>query len=246
VYRALARAWVKLVASAANAVICVAETERRDVAALGIPASKLRTVRNAVAATGPASDAERAAARASLGLDDGTFAVAVAARLVEQKDPLTAVRAVAGLDGVLLFAGDGPLRRDVEAAAAANVRVLGTLANVRSAIAASDVVLSTSLWEGLPLSLLEAMWAGRPIVASDAPGNVEAVGDAAMLVPRGDADGFRAALERLRDPIERTRLARLARTRVEREFEFERMLAETDDVYGDVLTARLAVGESLS
>ena len=239
-YRALARRWVRLIAATANVVVCVAETERGDAAAAGIPASKIRTIRNAVPRAELVSDFERTAARAALRLDQATFVVVVIARLVEQKDPLTAVRTAEGLDGIVLLAGDGPLRGAVEGAAGRNVRVLGALGDARTAIAAGDVVLSTSLWEGLPLTLLEAMWAGRAIVASDAPGNAEAVGDAGILVPRGDAEGFRAALEKLRDPQERAELAQRARARVEREFDFERMLVETDEVYRDVLATRVA------
>ena len=69
--------------------------------------------------------------------------------------------------------------------------------------------------EGLPLSVLEAMAHGRPVVVSDGPGNPDAAGDAGLVVPVGDVDGLAAAMSRLAgDRAERARLGALGRRRV--------------------------------
>jgi glycosyltransferase involved in cell wall biosynthesis len=76
---------------------------------------------------------------------------------------------------------------------------------------------------------------GRPVVVSDGPGNPEAAGDAGVVVPVGDVEGLAAAMERLAgDRAERTRLGRLGRTRVLREFSTERYLASMDALFREV------------
>jgi glycosyltransferase involved in cell wall biosynthesis len=240
-YRFLARRLVEVLAAAADAVICVSESEARDLRQLNVSARKLHVVPNGVEVRAAPSDEERAAARASLALNDGVLAVLLAGRLHEQKDPLTAVRAARSLpagDVVLLIAGDGELMPLVRAEARDNVRVLGRVPGIQGLLAASDVVVNTSLWEGLPLVVLEAMANARAVVASDAPGNVEALGDAGVIVPRRDPAAFAAALDALRDADRRNRLARLGRARVEGRFRLDEMLTATDAVYEQVLARR--------
>jgi glycosyltransferase involved in cell wall biosynthesis len=123
----------------------------------------------------------------------------------------------------------------VRAEARDNVRVLGRVPGIRGLLAASDVVVNTSLWEGMPLVVLEAMANARAVVASDAPGNVEALGDAGVIVPRRDPAAFAAALDALRDADRRDRLARLGRERVAARFRLDEMLTATDAVYEQVL-----------
>jgi glycosyltransferase involved in cell wall biosynthesis len=195
-----------------------------------------RALIRAVVAASDATIPERREARKALALANHDFVVLFAARLHEQKDPFTAL-AVAALapDSVFLFAGGGDLLPDVSRCATENVRVLGHYDDIRTLLAAADVFLSTARWEGLPLSVLEAMWAGVPVLASDAAGNREAIGDAGIVVAIGDVDAFRSELERLRDPGLRDVLASQGRERVEREFAFERMLDETVGLYEALL-----------
>ena len=234
-YRLAARGLLTAVGAAADAVICVSEADAADLRRLAW-ARRVRVVRNAVPERPPVSAGEREAARAELGVPDGRLTVLVPGRLHEQKDPLTALRVarLLGDEAVVLVAGDGDLAGPVRAGAGPNVRLLGHVPELRPVLAASDVVLSTALWEGLPLTLLEAMWAGRPIVASRVPGNVEAVGDAALLVPPGDAEAFAAALRGLADEGRRAELAARARDRVARVFALDEMLRATDAVYDEV------------
>jgi glycosyltransferase involved in cell wall biosynthesis len=231
-YRMLARVLVRAIVVAADRCICVAESERDDVLRIGAPAAKVAVVRNGVAAQPPVTDEEREAARATLSLDE-SYTVLFVGRLHGSKDPLTALRVAGGMvdEGVvLLVAGDGVLAEQVRAADVPNAVLLGFRRDGRRLLAACDVVLNTSLWEGLPLTVLEAMWAGRPVVASDVPGNREVLGDSGMLVAQGDVEGFRAALRRLQAPESRAQLARAGRERAAR-FSLESMLAGTDAVY---------------
>ncbi len=77
------------------------------------------------------------------------------------------------------------------------VRLLGRRDDVADLLAAADVALSTSVWEGQPVFVQEALRAGVPLVATDAGGTREVTGDAAVLVPVGDAAGLAAAVRRL-------------------------------------------------
>ena len=235
-YRLAARGLLTALGAAADAVVCVSDADASDLRRLAW-ARRVRVVRNAVREQPVVSARERRAARAQLGVPDGRLTVLVPGRLHEQKDPLTAL-AVArrlGDHAVVLLAGDGELAGRVRTAAGPNVRLLGHLPTLRPALAASDVVLSTALWEGLPLTLLEAMWAGRPIVASDVPGNAEAVGGAALLAPPGDADALAAAVRELADERRRAELAARARHHVARTFALDEMLRGTEAVYDEVL-----------
>ncbi len=243
--RAYGRGLTRLLAALPDAVVCVAHSERAELLAIGVSSASLRVVRNAVPERPPVDAEERGRSRRALGVEDEPFVIGFVGRLDPQKDPLLAVDAVGGMtpgEARLLVAGDGELKRRVEEAAArvANVSALGHV-DARTVYAASDVVLSTSVWEGLPLSLLEAMWAGVPIVASDVPGNAEALGDAGVLVGSRRPEQFREALRALARPAVRAPLAESGRERVAREFPLAEMLAATSAVYADVL-ARTASG----
>jgi glycosyltransferase involved in cell wall biosynthesis len=109
---------------------------------------------------------------------------------------------------------------------------------VRRLLTAADFFVLSSGWEGLSFALLEAMALGLAPVVSDAVGNVEAVGDAGIVVPHGDISAFAAAFARLRDdPAELVELGDRARSRVTSNFNVESMLAATEELY-DVLCRR--------
>ena len=158
------------------------------------------TVPNAV---GPAPPP---AGRAELGLEPGTRLVLAVGRLVEQKNHELAIRAIAGVpDAVLAIAGDGPLRPRLERVAAeegvdGRVRFLGVRPDARALMGAADAIVLSSHWEGLPLSALEALASGTPLVATDVRGLRELVVDDqdALLVPE-EPEALAAALRRVLD-----------------------------------------------
>lgn len=165
--------------------------------------SPLATVPNAVPPAPPPAD------RSELGLAPGTRLVLAVGRLVEQKNHALAIRAVAEVpDTVLAIAGAGVLRDDLERLAeetgvADRVRFLGMRADARALMGAADVVVLPSQWEGLPLSALEALASGTPLVATDVRGLRELLSDGenALLVPE-DPHELAAALRRVLDDPE--------------------------------------------
>ena len=117
----------------------------------------------------------------------------------------------------------------------------GTRDDVPELLAGSQVFVLPTKWEGFPISILEAMRAGLPVIASDVGGVREAVGEGetGFLVPRGDAATLRARLEMLlKQPDLRARLGAAGRRRYEARFGLERMLKKTRAVYDEVLSVK--------
>lgn len=244
--RRLAELNLRLVVQAATKTICVSEAERPEVlaAAGGGAAKRLVVIQNGVDPAKPPSAKERAAVRAELGLEPETVAGVYVGSLVDHKDPLTAVRAAIevareGSPLVLLVVGSGTLRPSLERLARDSngaVRVLGHRSDVGRILGAADFFVLPSEREGLSYSLLEAMSIGLAPVVSDAPGNPETVGDAGIVVPRGDLDGLVAAYRRLLDEASRRALGEAARQRVEEQFRAGRMAGNTREIYNECLS----------
>jgi glycosyltransferase involved in cell wall biosynthesis len=165
-------------------------------------------------------------------------------RLVPQKAPLDFVGAAAAVaaarpEARFVLVGDGPQRAAVERrirelGLAGRMLLLGLRRDVPDLLAALDLFLLTSLWEGMPRVLLQAIAAGVPLVASAVDGCAELVrdGETGLLVPPGRPDlAARASLRLLGDRALADRLRRAARPRLEAEFGLERMLAALEDVY---------------
>jgi len=145
----------------------------------------------------------------------------------------------AGRSCTLLLAGDGALRAELEAMAARtgqDVRFLGQRRDIQALLAVTDVVVLPSLSEGLSNALLEAMAAGRPIVATDVGGTAEALADAGLLVPARDVRALADAMERLlTDPALARRLGWAAMERARSEFSAETMIDRHLQLYREHL-----------
>jgi glycosyltransferase involved in cell wall biosynthesis len=149
--------------------------------------------------------------------------VLAVARLAPQKGLGTLIDAAARWRDrdpalLLLIAGSGPLAGSLARraeAAGASVRFLGQRDDVPALLAAADVVVVASDWEGQPLIVQETLRAGRPLVASRAGGIPELTGEtAALLVPPGDSAALSAAvLSVLDDPGLAARLSEAAASR---------------------------------
>ena len=141
------------------------------------------------------------------------------------------------------MAGDGELRPAVERAIAAaslagRVQLLGWRDDVPELLAALDVFLLTSLFEGLPRTVLQAMAASVPVVATDTGGVAEVVidGETGRLVPAGNpAAAAEAVVALAADAGLRTRLAAAARSQLTEEFDIRLMVRALEDIYDDVL-----------
>jgi glycosyltransferase involved in cell wall biosynthesis len=171
------------------------------------------------------------------------------ARFEPQKDHATLLRALAGLSNdawQLDLIGDGPLRGDMESLTAtlgigSRVRFLGQRTDVDQCLAEAQVSLLVTNWEGFPLTILEAMRARLPVVASCVGGVGEAVRDdeTGYLVPRGDVVLLRDRIMRLlSDPGLRTKMGASGRTRWEQHFTLDHMVKNTLAVYQEVLDTR--------
>lgn len=152
----------------------------------------------------------------------------VARRLVERGAPARFV-----------LAGSGPLRAELEREAAGlglggRLRFLGYVPDTRAVFGACDMLMMTSDYEGLPLTLLEAMATGVPSVCSAVDGIREIIrdGETGLLAEPGAEDAFTSqALRLINDPGLRSRIVKAARERVERDFDAAGMAAAVEAVY---------------
>ena len=146
----------------------------------------------------------------------------------------------------LLVVGDGPLRRSLEEQARSlglngGVRFLGAVPQAARLLPHFDVFVLSSVWEGMSNGLLEAMAAGRPVVATRVGGNPEVVVDeeSGLLVPPKDPQALAdAVLRLLRDRDLARRLGEAARRRIESQFTLEQMVHRMEHLYQDLLARK--------
>ena len=182
----------------------------------------------------PPPPAAAADLRREWGLAAGLRLIVAVGRLVAQKRHDVAVEAMARLPhAALVIVGEGPLRLSLERQIArlgldSRVRLVCARADARAILGAADVVVQPSDWEGMPLVVLEAMSAARPVVATMSRGLRELLRDGVdgLMVPPGDAEALAAGVDRLLgDEDLARRVGETAAARVEREFTEAAMIA---------------------
>jgi glycosyltransferase involved in cell wall biosynthesis len=191
--RRASRAWERVAARRTDLVVCVGGGEAEQGRANRVP-GRYAVIRNGVDLSRyrPAGDRERLAARGRLGLDPAAPLAVCAGRVTRQKgqDVLLAAwpRVLARAPRArLALVGGGDLLPRLAAAGVPGVDVAGPVRDVRDWLAAADVVVLPSRWEGLPLVALEALATGRAVVATAIPGLVEVLDPAVgALVPPED------------------------------------------------------------
>ncbi|WP_431796722.1 glycosyltransferase family 4 protein [Cupriavidus metallidurans] len=221
-------------------LICVADTERALAASLPMPAARISVIHNGIP-------------------DDGAHAepggplrrIVMVARFAAPKRPDIVIRAFAraNLDNCeLVIAGDGPTRAAMRALAdelaPGRISLPGNVDDIAGLLASAQIFVLASDHEGLPVSVLEAMRAGLPVVASDLPGIREEFGaaPAGLLVPDNDEAAMAEALIALAgDPIRRAAMGQAARGRWNEAFEVEAMAKATWQVYLHALGRRQTV-----
>jgi glycosyltransferase involved in cell wall biosynthesis len=240
---------LRLLVRAATRTVCVSHAERDEVLHVvgSADSASVVVVPNGVELARLPTPEERATARADLRIRNGEVVVVAVGALDTPKDPVTPARAAIATAGkgiplVLIFAGEGNLRTQLEEAvrgAERTVRVLGHRTDTGRVLAAADVFALSSQREGLPYALLEAMAMGLPAIVSDYAGATDVVGDAGIVVRRGDVDAFAHALERFAtDAPERLLLGERARARIARDFSLDEMISRTREIYDAVLEER--------
>ncbi len=210
----------------ARAVVSNTDYYRRLYAQLGLDAGRIVVIPNGVDPV----EADGEGVRRELGVGPDELLIACVGRLVETKGHEDVLRAGEGFR--MVFVGDGPLRARLEGRGAV---LAGLQRDASGFVAAADIVtLASRVPEGMPNVLLEAMAAGRPVVATRTGGIPEVVadGETGILVPPGDPGALRRAFERLAADRElRERMGRAGRERAAREFSVERMVNSFQTLY---------------
>ncbi len=229
----------------ATATICVSEFDRE----LGIAAGMCARERTVVIHNG--IDVRRFEATSHERRD--VPVVAFVGRLAPQKDPATFIQALAMLERNsyhAIVAGSGP---DADSIAAEierlglhdSVELLGVRDDVPQILSSADVFVLSSIYESLPISILEAMAAGLPVVATNVGGVPELVVDqqTGFIVGSRDPEALAQAMKKLlADPDLRRRFGSAARARVEARFGIERFQREHVGVYRHELEGRRLSG----
>ena len=221
-------------------------SEITNVLAQRYPSADVRCIRNGIDLAGVVSTLERSAMRAQLGIAPDTFVLGTVGRLMPIKgveyliEAFSRFRQQHGLqESKLVIVGDGPLRAVLGQCAkdyglVHDVMFLGMRTDVYNLMRAFDVFALSSLHEGVPMVLLEAMALGVPIVASHVGGIPEILEDSreAVLVPAKDPEALARAIGVVAGSSElRAELVRAARSRVETQFSIQLSAAKMREMY---------------
>lgn len=237
----------RFAAGMGDLIIAVNEQQRQMAVELGVERpEKTCTIPNGIDLR-PFEQADGAPVRKRLGFDSSAFLFGAVGRLAPQKGFAHLIRAIPDVlrsipSAHFIIAGDGELRNELlqdaeRLGVRSHTHFLGFQPDVTGLLAALDIFVQPSLWEGLSISLIEALAAGKPIVATDIEGNREVVdaGKTAVIVPPADPGALAAALISLaRDP-DRTRFfGRNARIAANERFSEGRMVNDIVAAYDRV------------
>ncbi|HEV3237338.1 MAG TPA: glycosyltransferase [Gemmataceae bacterium] len=187
---------------------------------------------------------DRSLVRKEMGIEPGEFAIILVARMDYLKDHATAIRTLANLrartvNAKLILVGEGPELGKVEEQTrtlgmSGDVRFLGLRNDVPRLLSAVDLFLLTSISEGIPLTVIEAMAAGLPVVGTRVGGMAEVVeeGKTGLLAPSGDDAGLADHVERLAlDPNLGSQMGACGKERAYSSFSLERMATQYRQMY---------------
>lgn len=195
---------------------------------LRVDEHRITTISNGVDVRRYRQKVDRTKIRARLGLEETDQVMILVGTLKEQKGHCYLVQAAAPLIAQnnhlhILFAGDGPLREALELQVKQlglerNIHFLGNRKDIPDLLAASDFFVLPSLWEGLPMALIEAMASGLPVLATCVSGSQQVVapGETGLLVPPGDIAQLQQALtEMIANPESAKRMGQAGSAHVE-------------------------------
>jgi glycosyltransferase involved in cell wall biosynthesis len=211
----------------------------------GIPADKVVVIQNGCdTARFNSSEIDTSLIRTRLGLSGSDPVLVVPARLEPQKGHFVLLDALPDIlnefpSARVLFVGDGSLRKQLESAALRrglnnSIRFVGYQTNIEEWLAAGDLTVLPSLYEGLPLVAMESLAARRPLVATCVDGTPEVVVDGytGLTVPPNNSARLAEAIRSLlRDSELRQRFGRCGRQHVLRHFTQQLQIQRTQDLY---------------
>ncbi len=257
VKKSMYQAFDRLGDSSVDRFIAVADhMARKLVSGRGIPREKIVRIYNGVDAADYASNPDLATKfRAAYDIPRDCFLAAAACRLSWEKGlselvaaagKILATGSVPGGGIKYIIAGEGPLEKDLKAAVAAggladSFVFTGFLDDIRPLLAAADVFVLPSYREGFPISVLEAMAAGKPVIASAIDGVNESVtdGENGLLVHAGEGAALAAGLETLlKDRDKVVEMGRRGREIVVEKFGLDRMIRAHEELYGELVNLR--------
>lgn len=242
----------RLLSPLSDAVIAVSQEDRRKLVEVeGLPAEKVRLIYNGIDFGRVDGGLPREVSRASMGIQDHEMLLVAVGKLQEQKGypvlleaTAIAVRRAPSLK--LVIAGEGPLQAELAMLArqlgiADRVCFLGFVSDIASLLKAADVFAMASYFEGHPVALLEAMAAGRAVVATSVGGIPEMVrqGETGVLVPPSDPHALASAIaQTASDPSLRVRLGACAAQDVRQRFSIQAAVAQYVALYEELLGRR--------
>ncbi len=225
-------------------IIAVSDADKKSALRYGLmPENRISVIHNGIA---PITFLPRIEARKNLGLPDDKLIVGAVANSYRTKGLDILIKAISMLTGDIknrcqfALLGNGPetenLKLEIMNLQLQNIIAMpGRIQNASKYLSAFDIFVLPSRKEGFPFSILEAMQAGLPIVATNVGGTPEALGDAGLLVYPEDPQALAEAMEKLiNSPTLREKLAQkaLAQSKL---FSQEKMLRETEKIYSNIL-----------
>ncbi|MEY3299179.1 MAG: hypothetical protein RLZZ597_2439 [Cyanobacteriota bacterium] len=237
--RSLYKIIEKLISPLSGKIICVSDYDARIGSEAGIKSSLMTRIYNGII---DIPTVLRAYPRNNL---NPSVSIVMIARFDEPKDHRTLLHAFRSVHGAKLsLVGDGSNLSSIMALAedlglSDKVKFMGFREDIPEILSQAHIFTLISRWEALPLTIIEAMRAGLPVVISDVGGAAETIveGVSGFAVPRSNVDVLRDRLNQLvADAQLRERMGKAARQRYEQLFTFERMYSETRQAYEAVLS----------
>jgi glycosyltransferase involved in cell wall biosynthesis len=245
--KALLHCQLRLIAAGVDRYLAVSHgVAQRISRLLGLPNEKIQVVHNGICLR-PFNRQARDSLRSTLSRNTGLPIILTTARLEEQKGLRYLLEAAAQVpEALFVLAGEGSERGRLEAQARESgiedrIIFLGYREDIADLLASCDLFVLPSLFEGFPLSILEAMAAGKPVITTAIDGNDEAIvnGETGLLVAPGDPPALAEAIKALlTNPALARSLATAARARVQRDFSAETMVRQVTQIYDELTNSR--------
>lgn len=228
----------KLTASLADKIICVSEYDRQIGLNAGMKSQQLLTVHNGMKDIETQLRTKPAQGK--------PVKIAMVARFDRQKDHLTLIKAFKDLNAELILVGDGPSfdktkQQVAQLGISEQVSFLGFRQDIAEILAQVHIYALISNWEGLPCTIIEAMRAGLPVVASDVGGVKEIVIDqqTGYVIPRGNIQALRQKLNYLiSNEQARISMGIMGRQKYESQLTFKHMYDKTLTAYHEVIAQK--------